>query len=130
MLELIYEFEMHADVTPVDVGIGPFGHRRIASITSGHVSGERLNGTITGAGADWMLRGSDGFGRVDVRLTVQTGDGAFIYVQYFGLLELSPEIVAVMRGGDIPTDYGDQYFVTNPRFETGDERYAWVNQTV
>jgi Protein of unknown function (DUF3237) len=24
--------------------------------------------------------------------------------------------------------YGDQYFFTNPRLETGDERYKWVNQ--
>ena len=25
--------------------------------------------------------------------------------------------------------YGGQYFFTNPRLETGDERYKWVNQT-
>ena len=28
------------------------------------------------------------------------------------------------------TAWGDQYFRTAPRFETGDERYAWLNQTV
>ena len=27
------------------------------------------------------------------------------------------------------TDFGEQYFFTNPRIETGDERYAWVNTT-
>ena len=27
------------------------------------------------------------------------------------------------------TDFDDQYFYTNPRFETGDPRYAWVNTT-
>ena len=27
------------------------------------------------------------------------------------------------------TDFGDQYFFTNPRIETGDERYAWLNKT-
>ena len=27
------------------------------------------------------------------------------------------------------TDFGDQYFFTNPRMETGDPRYAWVNTT-
>src|ERR1700759_5004214 len=67
----IHEFDMHAEVTPDDVGVGPFGHRRIANITSGYVSGARLNGTIAGAGADWMLRGTDGFGRIDARLTVR-----------------------------------------------------------
>jgi hypothetical protein len=60
MLELIHEFDIHAEVTPDDVGTGPLGHRRIATITSGHIKGKRLNGTITGAGADWMLRGPDG----------------------------------------------------------------------
>jgi hypothetical protein len=30
---------------------------------------------------------------------------------------------------DTGTDYGDQYFFTNPRIESGDERYAWVNKT-
>ena len=34
---------------------------------------------------------------------------------------------ALASGGG--TDYGDQYFFTNPRFETGDERYAWLNTT-
>ena len=28
------------------------------------------------------------------------------------------------------TDYGDQYFRTSPRFETGEPRYAWLNQTL
>ena len=31
--------------------------------------------------------------------------------------------------GPAGTDYGDQYFFTNPRIETGDPRYAWVNTT-
>jgi Protein of unknown function (DUF3237) len=127
--EFVHEFDMHADVSPDDVGRGPFGHRRIANITSGYVSGDRLNGLITGAGADWMVRGADGFGRIDARLTVKTGDSATIYVQYFGILELTPDIVAVMRGGNTPTSYDDQYFITSPRLETGAEQYAWVNQT-
>ena len=32
-----------------------------------------------------------------------------------------------MLGGE--TDFGDQYFRTTPRFETGDPRYAWLNQS-
>ncbi len=49
-----------------------------------------------GAAADWMLVGTDGFGRVDVRATVQTVDGAHVYVQYAGLLEFTPAVVALM----------------------------------
>jgi Protein of unknown function (DUF3237) len=65
-----------------------------------------------------------------VRFTVKTDDGAFIYIQYLGILEITPGIIDVMRGGKTPTDYGDQYFITNPRLETGDERYGWANQIV
>ena len=28
------------------------------------------------------------------------------------------------------TEYGDVYFMTQPRFETGDPRYAWLNSVV
>jgi hypothetical protein len=53
-----------------------------------------------------------------------------IYVQYQGVVEITEGMAAVLGGGDTPTEYGDQYFFTTPRLETGDERYAWVNQTV
>jgi hypothetical protein len=127
MLELVHELDIHAEVAPDDVGPGPFGHRRIATIIGGSARGPRLSGTITGAGADWILRGPDGFGRVDARLTITTDDGANIYVQYFGLLELTSAVVKVMSGGEEDTAYGDQYFITGPRFETGDGRYDWLN---
>ena len=35
---------------------------------------------------------------------------------------------ALATGGG--TDWGDQYFRTTPRFETGDDRYAWLTRTV
>ncbi|MBM7808871.1 hypothetical protein JOD57_004708 [Geodermatophilus bullaregiensis] len=130
MPHLLPEFEYHADLEPHSIGPGPFGNRMEGTITGGEVRGERLKGRFVGAGADWLLVGSDGFGRLDVRATIQTVDGAHVYVQYPGLLELTPAILAIMGGGGTPTGFGDQYFVTTPRLETGDERYSWVNQTV
>jgi hypothetical protein len=97
---LIHGFDMHAEVTPDDIGVEPFGHRRIANITSGYVSGDRLYGTIIGAGADWMLRGTDGFGRIDARLTVRTDESAMIYIQYFGMPTAS---LLVGHGGHATT---------------------------
>jgi hypothetical protein len=128
--ELVEEFEYYADLLPHDIGPGPFGQRAEATIIGGQVSGERLTGTLVGAGADWLLISPDGFSRLDVRATVQTVDGAHIYVQYSVLLELTPAVLAIMSGGGAPTHFGDQYFFTNPRLETGDERYAWVNTTL
>jgi Protein of unknown function (DUF3237) len=124
------EFDYYAELAVHSVGAGPFGNRQVATVTGGEVSGNRLKGSLVGAGADWLLVGQDGFGRVDVRATIQTVDGAHIYAQYLGLLELTPAVLAIMGGGGAPTAFGDQYFVTNPRLETGDERYSWVNQTM
>ena len=65
------------------------GVRVVGGVTTGTVRGHRVNGTIVGPGADWMLIGPDGFGRVDVRLQIETDDGAVIYVRYEGLIELN-----------------------------------------
>lgn len=130
MVHLVPEFDYHADIEPHVVGPGPYGNRIEGTITGGEISGERLEGRIVGGGADWLLVGPDGFGRIDVRATMQTVDGAHVYLQYAGLMEMTPAVVALMRGGDTPTDFGDQYLVTAMRLEAGDERYAWVNQAV
>ena len=42
---------------------------------------------------------------------------------------MTEKVQSATTGGN-GTDYGDQYFRTNPRFETGDPRYAWLNQTL
>ena len=112
---------------PVPIGAGPIGTRMYYDVIAGEVTGERLRGKVLGGG-EWALIGPDGFLRVDVRLQVETHDGAYLYVQYVGLLEMNDAVQrAVETGGG--TDYGDQYFFTNPRIETGDPRYAWVNTT-
>jgi hypothetical protein len=127
--ELVYECTYRAQIQPpLDVGAGPFGHRMIFEVTEGVVEGERLNGTIGSGGGEWFLAGADGFGRIDVRLQLTTNDGANIYFQYFGLLEINEATMGGIAGG--ATDFEDHYFRTNPRLETGDPRYAWVNQTM
>lgn len=129
-VELAYEFGFWAQLAPpVDVGAGPSGQRLFFEVTGGAVTGERLNGDVLGGGGDWVLVGPDGFGRVDVRLQFKTNDGASIYVQYFGLMEINQTVAqALATGGG--TRYEDQYFRTAPRLETGDSRYLWVNESL
>ncbi len=111
------------------VGRGPLGTRSIAEVTGGSFEGDRLKGTILTPGADWVLFDDAGMGHVDVRLTLKTDDGVHIYMNYVGVLDFNEETRRAMtRGGE--TEFGDTYFVTQPRFETGDERYAWLNYTV
>ena len=64
-------------------------------------------------------------GRVDVRGQIGTHDGACICTHYTGLLELNDKVITATTSG-VGTDWGDQYFRTTSRFETGDERYRWL----
>lgn len=127
-MKLVQEFTVTAMLKPpVPVGGGPIGTRMVYEVSGGEVVGERLRGRVLGGG-EWALIAPDGFLRVDVRVQVETHDGAHIYVQYLGLLEMNDAVQrAVAANGG--TDFGDQYFFTNPRMETGDPRYAWVNTT-
>jgi hypothetical protein len=87
----------------------PVGMRLIFEVESGTVEGERLRGSIKGfSGADWFVMAPDGTSMIDVRMLIETHDGALVYVEYDGRV-----VDSVAR--------------TAPRFETGDERYKWLN---
>ena len=96
-------------------------------LNGGEVVGNRLNGAVLGGG-EWALIGPDGYLRVDVRAQIETNDGAFLYVQYSGLLEMNAAVQNATEN-QTGTEFTDQYFYTNPRFETGDARYSWLNTT-
>jgi Protein of unknown function (DUF3237) len=129
-LELTHEFSFWCALNPsIDFGTGPLGQRTYFEVTGGAATGERFNATAFGGGGDSILVGPDKFARLDVRLQFKTDDGALVYVQYSGLLELSAKVDAALASGG-GTAYSDQYLRTTPRLETSDERYAWMNQSV
>ena len=130
MPKLEYLMTYRAELRPpVDVGAGPAGVRQIFDVTGGHFEGPRLKGELLPSGADWLLMGPDGVGRLDVRGTFKTDDGAHVYVQYSGILVMNEKVQQALAEGRA-TQYGDSDFFTQPRFETGDERYAWLNSIV
>jgi hypothetical protein len=129
-LECRSEFSFKVSLNPpVDFGVGPLGQRIYFEVTDGVATGDRFNARAVGGGGDWVVVGPDGYGRIDVRLQFETDDGAHVYLQYFGLLEINQVVGQAMATG-AGTSYEDQYFRTTPRFETGDPRYAWMNQGV
>ena len=94
----------------------PLGTRVIAECRSFDVAGERINGHLHGnAAADWLTLDGRGQGTLDVRVLVETDDGALVFVSYRGRIDLS-------GGPDAATSYAA------PLFDTGDERYLWLNR--
>lgn len=94
----------------------PFGTRLIVDVTDFRIEGEALNAHMKGqATADWGSLAADGTFQLDVRATVETDDGALILAQYHGRCDFSD-----------PDNPGPVY--ATPRFETGDERYTWLNK--
>ncbi|MET1003449.1 MAG: DUF3237 domain-containing protein [Acidimicrobiia bacterium] len=93
----------------------PVGSRWIFEVESGVIEGERINAKMKGqSSADWFVIGPEGTGTLDVRALAETDDGALVFIQYNGRVDLS-------TGTPGPT-------YAAPRFETGDARYAWLNK--
>jgi hypothetical protein len=114
---------------PQELGETPQGRRRIIGITGGRFSGERLSGHVLPGGADWQLLRADGVADLDARYTLQTSDGALIYVRNRGYRHGPEEVMQKLSSGEA-VDPSLYYMRTTPRFETGDARYAWLNRIV
>jgi hypothetical protein len=115
MLELVPLGTAVVNVAPaLSVGAGPAGGRTVGHLESVTLEGDRVKATLASpAAADWMIVNGT-IGVIDVRMTLRTDDGALIHVTYGGRLDLADRA------------NGLNAYVA-PVFETGDERYAWLN---
>jgi hypothetical protein len=109
------------------IGAVPLGTRATAQIGGGHFEGPRLRGKVLPGGGDWTLLRSDGVLELDLRITLETDDGALIHLASFGLRHGPPEVIAALGRGET-VDPGSYYFRTTPRFETGAPKYAFLNR--
>lgn len=81
----LFTMAIDADLsTATRIKRGPAGSRMIASVDSGTVTGERINGTILGPSGDWLYRYADGSMHLDVRISICTDDGENILMEYQG----------------------------------------------
>ena len=111
------------------LGAVPHGTRVIAPITGGTFEGPRLRGKILPGGGDWTLLRPDGVLELDLRITLETDDGALIYMTSFGLRHGPPEVLAALANGE-SVDPSKYYFRTTPRFETSAPQYAFLNRLI
>jgi hypothetical protein len=94
-----------------DVGETPHGTVSIFPVTGGSFEGDRLRGKVVAGGGDWVTVRADGTLELDLRVTLETDDGALIYMTFTGV-----------------RDDPSHYFRTLPRFETAASQYAFLNR--
>lgn len=94
---------------------GPLGTKVVATVSGGTLVGPKINASAAEgvAAGDWLTILPGGAFSLDVRVSMKTDDGADIYITYTGFGSRNDDGTATLR--------------TAPRFETGDERYAWLN---
>jgi len=97
-----------------DIGATPHGTRVTFPIIGGFFEGERLRGKVLPGGDDWTLKRSDGVVELDLRVSLETVDGALIHMTFAGI-----------RDDAAPAG---SYFRTVPRFETAEPKYAFLNR--
>ena len=123
-------FVMRLDVRKLQiVGATPDGYRRIGVVPGGSFEGERLSGEVLDGGNDWQTVRPDGSTTLDVRLVLRTQDEALIGMTYRAIRHGPPDVMAKIEQGEVvdPTSY---YFRLNPRFETANANYDWLNRVV
>ena len=130
MIELQLLTRIEVTLEPArEVGDTPLGRRRIIGITGGKFSGPRLSGKVLPGGADWQLIRSDGSAYLDARYTLETDDGALIYVNNKGYRHGPREAMERLSRGE-EVDPALIYTRSTPWFETSAPKYAWLNRTI
>jgi len=126
---LQFAFEVRARVAePVDIGVLPYGRRRIVPITGGTFEGPGLRGRIL-SGADWQIVRADGLSELDSRYTLQTDENALISVRNVGIRRAPPDVMEKLLAGEA-VDPGLVYFRTCPTFETAAAQLQWLTRSI
>jgi hypothetical protein len=120
-------FTMRLAVRPiVQVGATQNGIRRIGFVTGGEIVGARIRGRVLNEANDWQIKRPDGSVTLNVRLVIETDQGALVTMAYSGLRHGPAEIIDRLDRGEA-VDPASYYFRIAPMFETADATLAWLN---
>jgi hypothetical protein len=122
-------FDMVVNLEPAQVIPTAGGLRMTFITTGGTIEGPRLTGEVLPGGGDGLVVGSDRIGRVDVRATIRASDGALIHYEARGIIKIPTDGLDRLAAGET-LPFAETYVRTTPRFETSDERYAWLSEMV
>jgi Protein of unknown function (DUF3237) len=122
--EMMYRVQTTHPLDPTEGS--PLGVTQYWQVTEAELTGDRIDAKLAATGGDWMQMSSDGFWRPNVRAQFETNDGAIVLMQYWGLVEQT-EAFKLASEADRETQWHDQYMRLAIRFDTGAERYRWLN---
>ena len=127
--EEIFTVEVAVD-KPILVGQdNVVGRRQLIPILSGKVSGKDFNGKVLPGGIDSQVIRPDGKCELSARYAIQLEDGAAIYIENNGIRTVPKEYVEAVKQGKF-VDPNAYYFRTVPTFETYDEKYKWMMNSI
>lgn len=124
------EFEVGGGI--IDLGASPFGASRVGYISGGRFFGDRINGSVLPGGGNWSRAGrlaeGGAVGTFDARAVLQTEDGEIIYMSYTGRNRIPDDVRAAFADPAAPeVDPARYYLRIAPVFETGSQKYHWLN---
>ena len=120
--------DFSVDLEPAQLIATPVATRMTFIAKGGRVEGPRLKGEILPGGGDWLVVGSDQIGRIDVRATLARRRRADPLHGRRRHQLPADGLQRLAAGERLP--FEDTYVRTTPKFESGDERYAWLNSLV
>jgi len=111
------------------IGMTTKGRRTIAPIKGGHFEGAKLSGKVLPGGADWVVFRNDSVMKIDVRLSLETHEGAYIYLSYEGQFVANADALkALASGAELAPDSYNLTVVA--KIETGDESLRWLEDAI
>jgi len=106
-------------------GATPEGVRIAFYIADGHWHGPRINARYKAEGGDWLVVRRDGIAIPNVRATLETSDGALLYYELTGTIDLGPAGYERSLVGDLSAVAP---FSAVARVSTSSERWQWLNR--
>jgi Protein of unknown function (DUF3237) len=124
-----YETTFFATLTarlrPEIIGSNPEGYRINFYIQSGRVVGSRIDAVIRPDGGDWICVRPDGIARSDIRITLETANGALIFYRADGVCDLGSDGYARIAAGQFT---GTHPYYPTPTFVTEHPDWKWLNR--
>jgi hypothetical protein len=108
------------------IGPVPEGLRVNVHVTGGEVTGPKISGKFRSLSGDWVTIRRDGIAILDVRATIETSDGALVYLTYSGTSDRGEDgYERTLQGGQ--TASGTPVYIS-PRFHASHPNYLWLNR--